>query len=422
MKYPIWKERLHLMSPAVAVCAMASFDQPPDPGLLREAAALAVRRHAVLSCRAVIDPDGTAYLTECDKAWEVSLSPFTGDVGRLILAQEAVPFAIDEGETVRFFYGGDASRPTLVVMAHHLVCDGGSIVILMRDILRAVNGQALADQPVRLLTRGDLPAHPGLSPFLRVMMKRANAKWARSGRTFSFDEYKTMAAAYAASRPAEIRLRVFDAPRTQRLVRLARENDITVNSLLIAALAACLPRGESVGIAVDVNPQDRASMGNYAIGVGVCPPRDAKRSLPENAVSAHRAVVKCLNNPGKRFFLHEFMGALAPALLDSIYFSAFGGYRNPVSESLRGMCGYVDQRKGATLTNLKTLDMPSDASLTYRFDTLAFVPPYIPNVRAVIGVSTYADRMTLALRAPAGDPWKEEEARFDRFCQTLEAL
>lgn len=67
------------------------------------------------------------------------------------------------------------------------------------------------------------------------------------------------------------------------------------------------------------------------------------------------------------------------------------------------MCGYTAAPAGVSLTNLKTLRLPDLPEGRYRYGELYFVPPYIPNVRAVVGVSTYNDAMTLTLRT-AGDP------------------
>lgn len=419
MRHPIDKERLHLMSPAVNVCAIAAWDRPPEAEALKRAVQTVVSRHAILHARAALDADGSAWLEEAQAARPVALAPFDGSVERLIARQDATPFAIDEGETVRFFWGGDAERPALVVIAHHLVCDGGSLMILMRDLLLAVNGQPVAERPIRLLKRGELPAHPGLDPFTRLMMKNTNARWQRSGKVFDMDAYRRMFAAYAASRPTALALRALDA---ERLLQCARRHGVTVNSLLAAALAGTLPRGESVGMAVSERPEGYEGLGNFAVALGARAAYDPKKRLPQNAEALHRQIARKLASPRERYFLHEFMGALKPTLVDSIYFSAYGGYENELSRSLCHMCGYVDQPKGVTLTNLKAVEMPDDPGWAHRYAALRFVPPRVPNVRAVIGASTYRGETTLALRTDEGERGEPERERFRRACEALDAL
>lgn len=97
------------------------------------------------------------------------------------------------------------------------------------------------------------------------------------------------------------------------------------------------------------------------------------------------------------------MRALAPTLVDSIYFCRWGETHNPVSEAAASLCGYTDSPSSLSLSNLKRLEMPDDLSVCY--ESLYFVPPYIPNVRAVVGMSTFQNTLTLALSAP--DPFPE---------------
>ena len=79
------------------------------------------------------------------------------------------------------------------------------------------------------------------------------------------------------------------------------------------------------------------------------------------------------------------------------------------------MCGYTDSPGGLSLSNLKRLDMPDGAP--FRCETLYFVPPYIPNVRAVVGISTFRNTLTLTLSAPEPFP----ETMLETAVQTLEA-
>ncbi|GII85371.1 hypothetical protein Ssi03_33610 [Sphaerisporangium siamense] len=94
----------------------------PDPAVLAEACARVVERHPLLG-RAVREHDGVPHLVPATR-------PPSMETGESV--EEAVrrPFDLENGPLVRFTLVGD----TLVIVAHHLVFDGGSKDILVADL------------------------------------------------------------------------------------------------------------------------------------------------------------------------------------------------------------------------------------------------------------------------------------------------
>ena len=414
MNNRIDKERIHLMSPCATVCAAAEIAPVVEESVLRAAIEKVLRAHAILCCRVILDADGEARFAP-NGAPVVSLAPFGGDARALIAAQQNRPFAIQRGELARFFFHSEDGRTRLVCAVHHVTCDGGSLVRLQRALLLALNGETVPAQPVHLLSPDDLPAHPGLNPLLRLMMKRTNRRWQKTGRAFTADDFAAMQRAYAETHPVRVQLRTLSPDTVSALERLAHAHNLTINSLLTAAFAAAARPGEKLGVAVDVRPQGFDGLGNFATAVGFLARYDPRASFLANAEKIHRTICGKLESPRERFFLYEFMRALAPTLVDSLYFCRWGGARNPVSEAAAKMCGYTDTPDGLSLSNLKRLDMPDSGP--YRFEALYFVPPYIPNVRAVVGVSTFRNTLTLTLSAPEPFP----ETLLETAAKTLEA-
>lgn len=214
MNNRIDKERIHLMSPCATVCAAAEIAPVVEESVLRAAIEKVLRAHAILCCRVILDADGEARFAP-NGAPVVSLAPFGGDARALIAAQQNRPFAIQRGELARFFFHSEDGRTRLVCAVHHVTCDGGSLVRLLRALLLALNGETVPAQPVHLLSPEDLPAHPGLNPLLRLMMKRTNRRWQKTGRAFTADDFAAMQRAYAEThtRPQSARSRtVFSRP------------------------------------------------------------------------------------------------------------------------------------------------------------------------------------------------------------------
>jgi len=414
MSNRIDKERIHLMSPCATVCAALEIAPAAEEHALRAAIEKVLRAHALLCCRVELDADGEARFVP-NGAPVVSLAPFDGDALALIAAQQNRPFAIQRGELARFFFHSEGGRTRLVCAVHHVACDGGSLVRLLRALLLALNGEDVPARPVRLLSPDDLPAHPGLNPLLRLMMKRTNRRWRQTGRAFTADDFAAMQRAYAETHPVRVQLRTLSPDAVSALEHLAHAHNITINSLLTAAFAAAARPGEKLGVAVDVRPRGIDGPGNFATAIGLPAEYDPRTSFLSNAEKIHAAIRGRLESPRERFFLYEFMRALAPTLVDSIYFCRWGGARNPVSEAAAKMCGYTDSPSGLSLSNLKRLDMPDGAP--YHCETLYFVPPYIPNVRAVVGISTFRNTLTLTLSAPEPFP----ETLLEIAAKTLES-
>ena len=224
---------------------------------------------------------------------------------------------------------------------------------------------------------------------------------------------------YASAHENTLLRRTLDGRQLEALKQIARQQGVTLNSLLTTAFAAGLPANESVGLAVDKRPDGCGSMGNYALGVSVANACAPARTLAENVAAQHAAIRAKLDHPRELCFLHDFMHAVAPTLIDAIYFTRYGDYRNPVADAMRGMCGYVDAPKGVHVSNLTTVAMPDEPAWTYRYAALCFVPPYMPNSRGNIGVSTYGDTLTLTLHTEQNDRYDAIRALFENACDAL---
>ena len=72
---------------------------------------------------------------------------------QLLWQSEKEAFHLKDGELVRVFLTEEDKKLVLFIHAHHLVGDGKSVLILLKDIVNALDGQQLTYKPMKLIDR-----------------------------------------------------------------------------------------------------------------------------------------------------------------------------------------------------------------------------------------------------------------------------
>ncbi|GHJ44011.1 non-ribosomal peptide synthetase [Catellatospora sp. TT07R-123] len=224
-------------------------DGPVDPARLRGAAEGLLARHPHLASglRTLRDGRTVAVVAGHRLRWrDLDLSGLDGDTAARLLdeaadADRTTPFDLADPPAMRFVLArlGDG-RHTLVHTVHHLLADGWSVPLMLRELLA-------------LHERQPLPVPVGYDTFLRAVAgldtDRGADAWAAalsgvtgptrlaSALTGGGDGYARIARAV----PAEL---------TERLRTLARRHGITVSGLLTAVWGLLVGRRTGSGDAV----------------------------------------------------------------------------------------------------------------------------------------------------------------------------
>jgi amino acid adenylation domain-containing protein len=251
-----------------------------DRDMLRAAAQTVFRRHDAL--RSTFSDDGMEMHIQPDMTIEVPLVDLTSQAAKDqarnladILKQEVeIPFDMVSGPFVRAHLV--AFGPThhhLIITAHHIVCDGWSIDVIMRDI-GAVYSAMLA---------GQTPALPPAQSIIEYA--RAEAEWNRSedataARAFWLGQFQGdipvldvptdhPRTAARSARGARID-RALPADLTDRLRKLARAQGATFVNLLLAAYKLYIARiAEKSDIVIGLPTSGQAARGMPGV-VGHC--------------------------------------------------------------------------------------------------------------------------------------------------------
>ncbi len=179
------------------------------------------RRYPRLGAAIAIDRQGRPYF---------AAAPSSGHTLRILTAPEASwqtvmqselaePFPSSGARLVRAVLICEPAAATLVLSAHHSAADGISLVLVIRDLLRALSGEPLE------------PAPP--MPSLDVLMGSST-----SDPDIAVEPLAPPVGARAARSRPHLDMRCFSEEFTERLRARARQEGTTVHGSLMAALVA----------------------------------------------------------------------------------------------------------------------------------------------------------------------------------------
>lgn len=410
-------DRTHLFSPNINVTVLVTISGEIKPEELTRAIWEAVKSNGILSSRIKLKENGDAFYSITDEP-VFNIQILKEPVPVIIKAQERIPFELEKGEMVRFFILPGSQEVKLLIMAHHLAGDGLSMAILTEDIMTALSGNAVVDKPLRLLSREDLPGKSRLNALMQLMVNGLNSKWKKSGRVFTFEDYKRMFLKYWENRETVTYSQTLASDFLELVKMKSREYKVTLNSIITTALLRAEGKKSDVGIAVNIRKDGNRNMGNYASGISISYCYKEKLDFWTNAQRVHKLIYNKLDSVRKKFFLLQFLGQLDGSLTDSAYFSAYEDYGNKTAVIIKNMFGYGNRPKDLSITNLTRLDM----NLKYGKFTLTdfiFIPPVAPNAKHMFGLVSLGNKLNLVMHVLKDNKEQEDKEYFQKVIAYL---
>lgn len=272
--------------------------------------------------------------------------------------------------------------------------------------------------PLQLFDLNTVPPHAKLNPWMRFILRGLNRKWHTTGKPFTHAEYQELHKSYWSKRTTEIYCEELNESQLSALQQAAKQQGITLNSLLTTAFAKAAQAQSDIGLAVSIRPQGYLGMGNYATGISIRYRYNNVKNFGVNAQEVHQRIYKKLDDHKAKFFLLQFMNEVSPTLIDAAYFSAYGSYTNKAAHTVSNLFGYGGKPKSISITNLTTLDMNKQQGI-YSLTAVSFVPPLVPNARRIIGISTFGNRLSISFHVASNDQLSEEKAFIDSVMREL---
>jgi len=427
-------ERLFSRSPFSIVTVVARIKGNVSEDMLIHAVSKVQQRHPNLRVRIKEDNDHVPWFTSAGaNEIPVEIVPRESEDHWIKVHHEVcqVPFEFEARPAIRFILVQSPTISELIILCHHIICDGLSLAYLARDLMvhlgdptRAVE---LLPDPVPI-DRDTIPNEVSLNAIVRFFINRINKKWEKDKIYFDQEDYRSLSDAYWKNFNHKMfSVELFEA-QTAALVARCRNEGVTVNSALATAFvgAQYSVQGDKLyhsSIGVAGNVRDRLQrpagevMGFYAGVVTLKYKYDGRMSFWENARRFHKKVKPLYTNKNlfKDFLVWCY---LEPAILESINFKKLGrlvplhserydklstfSQRDDVVLSIlkRDKMDSLDKIiMGTAVTNLTRLDFPRKYG-TLELDRLIMNPggafPLV-NVNLVLGAVTCAGKLSLVV-------------------------
>lgn len=403
------KERTWLFAPVNQVVCKVTIQGNLSFEELEAAIMEAASKQEILRCVVKMDTLGQAYfergdkvfcqVIETDKKWE-----------QLIHEEERKPMDIWKGEWIRFFVLPEEEGKTLVMIAHHLVGDGISYAYFLQDVMRALVNEKLSDRPIRLFAMSDLPKESELNFGMSMMMKWFNKRWQKTERLFDQNAFLEMSEQYWKEHQSIVVTHCFSGEAYDKLIARAKDNKVTINTVLATSFFKASGKKQSMGQAVSIREKGYEGMGNFATGISTDYKYDEKKNFWENAHVVQHLIQDKLNDPKKKYLLLQFLGKIKGTLQDAIYFQSCTDYEDKVAKIFSQMFGYNNNPQGISMTNLTKLPIKKQYG-DYELKGYTFVPPLVLNSQRIIGVASLENEMVITCQLRQ-DVCLEENMKF----------
>lgn len=388
-------ERANLFEPNVYITMLVSLRGNIAKAEIYRAVQTAYRANETTMSKIVLEERGTAFYERMEnsgcktlydnRSWET-----------IMCESEKNPFAIHDGELIRTFIiertRGEGQEVTvqLLICAHHLVGDGKSIVVLLRDIVDSLQGKKPVYKPMVLIDKDFLANKSKLPTGVWLAVKMANRKWEKTERVFTWEDYYDIHRRYWEKQCSDVEMETYSL----EVLKKKCPRGVTLNSYLITELLRQHSGSKMVGIPLSIR-EENAAMSNQTSGISVKCRYCRNQSFEKNCRRIHKGIYKKLQNEKARYFVLLFTAQLSSTLLDSVVLQTHGCYRNRLSEKMARIMGYIGNR-GSNLgvTNLTKIDLPYECD-KFTIEDVVFIPPKVSYSKSVIGIVSYGDRLTV---------------------------
>jgi NRPS condensation-like uncharacterized protein len=427
-------ERFFSHSPFSIVTMVARIKGKVTEEMLKNAVIKMQQRHALLRVRIKDDRDDALWFTS-EGVQEIPIDIISrnseNDWIKIYAEASQIPYEFETRPAIRFILVQSPDVSELIILCHHIICDGMSLAYLARDLMEHFGDPSRyvevlpAPEPITL---DNLPSDVSLSGLVKFFIKRIKKNWTEEIVIFDQEDYEVLTKTYWDNFQHELLSIELSEEETDSLVTRCREEKVSVNSAITAAFSGAQsfvvseePHHAKTAIAASL--RDRLpnspgeAMGFYAQGFEVKLKYNHEKTFWDNARRYHKIIRSNFTN--KKLFsdlpgylqmdsnIYEALnfkklGRLVPR--DSSRYEKLSNFskRDDVVVRLlkRAKIETLEKKLlGPAITNLGRLDFPKTYG-NLELDRLIMQPggafPLV-HVDMVIGAVTCSGKLSLVL-------------------------
>lgn len=427
-------ERFFTRSPFAIVTMVARINGSVSEGMLRDAVTQVQKRHTLLQTRIVDGEDHTQSFTSKgvqEIPVEVVPRHSEGDWIKIHRESLKLPFEFETHPAIRFILVQSPEISDLIILCHHIICDGMSLAYLARDLMVHLGDptrelEVLPAPPA--IDLDNLPSDVSQSGLVKSLIQRMNQKWADEGEFFDHEDYRILTKTYWDNYNHEIFSIELSEEETTAIIARCKSENVTVNSALSTAFigAQSFIEGEKpyhakIVIAADLrdrlpNPPGEG-MGMYAAGLELKFKYNHKQSFWDNVRKFHKKAQPNFTNKNLFGDILNWL-YLEPTIFEAMNFKKLGGLVPPGSANYEKLSGFSAREDvvsrilkrdnlesletkpwGTAVTNLGRLDFPRQYGVL-ALDRLIMQPGGgfpLSNVNMVLGAVTCSGKLSLIM-------------------------
>ena len=344
------------------------------------------------------------------------------DWNRELLSEYKIRFKLSEGPLARFVLLQSPEISEVLIICHHVICDGTSLAILARDLLSYIGNpdrkvQEMPEAP--LATTDNFLTDVKIGKAISFAIKKLNEKWQKDKLIFDEEDEDNIFKAFYDNFDLKIISVELDEKETSKLVEECKKHGVTVNSALNTAFLAA--RNDVRGalnkkIMVPVNTRKHYKkpigehFGVYVSGFELKLSYNPKKDFWENAKIFNEKARENLYIE-KIFKFAAITDIIDQTIVDARQFSFFGLLVPSSANRYEKIHAFSSDEKnvinkrskkqipglpGLAITNLGRLKYPTQYG-SLELDRFILITSGSPYIELVIPVVTVAGKLTFTI-------------------------
>ena len=418
-------ERRFFRSPTKTISIVARVKGYIAEQDLKEAIYKVRQQHPLVGVRIYMDENYDPwYTTEkvSENPLKVVQRMADNDWNRELMNEYKKRFILSKGPLARFVLLQSPEISEILIVCHHVICDGTSLSILARDLLSYIENpdrkvQEMPEAP--LATPDNFPIEVKVGKAISFAIKKLNEKWQNNKVIFDEEDEDNIFKAFYDNHDFKIISVELDEKETSKLVEECKKHGVTVNSALNTAFLAA--RNDVRGalnkkIMVPVNTRKHYKkpigehFGVYVSGFEIKLSYNRKKNFWENAKIFNEKARENLYID-KIFKFAAITDIIDQTIVDARQFSFFGPLVPSSSSRYEKIHAFSSDEKnvinkrakkqipdlpGLAITNLGRLDYPTKYGYL-ELDRFILITSGTPYIELVIPVVTVAGRLTFTI-------------------------